>query len=63
MPAAVVRIFQFILAPAVMVSACAILIGDMMTQYGAINDRLRTPDGGLRGVELPTGEFAAERLG
>lgn len=68
------RIIQLILAPAVMVSACAILISGMMSQYGAINDRLRAlacerlqllwaPDGGFRAVEQPTHEFVAERLG
>jgi hypothetical protein len=38
---ATAHIIQFILAPVVMVSACAILISGMLTQYGAINDRLR----------------------
>src|SRR5258708_9185573 len=38
----VARTIQLILAPVVMVSACAILLGRLQTRYGAINDRLRT---------------------
>ena len=38
----VARTIQLILAPVVMVSACAILLGSLQTRYGAINDRLRT---------------------
>src|SRR5258708_26109663 len=34
------RTIQLILAPVVMVSACAILLGSLQTRYGAINDRL-----------------------
>ncbi len=37
----VARVIQLILAPVVMVSACAILVGGLLTRYGAINDRLR----------------------
>jgi len=37
----VAQVVQEIVAPVVMVTACAILIGGMMTQYGAINDRIR----------------------
>ncbi len=37
----VARTIQLILAPVVMVSACAILLGSLQTRYGAINDRLR----------------------
>lgn len=32
---------QLILAPVVMVTACAILAGGLLTRYGVINDRLR----------------------
>ncbi|HEX6817684.1 MAG TPA: DUF2721 domain-containing protein [Ktedonobacterales bacterium] len=35
------KIIQLILAPVVMVSACAILTGGILSHYGAINDRLR----------------------
>lgn len=37
----VARTIQLILAPVVMVTACAILLGSLQTRYGAINDRLR----------------------
>src|SRR5258708_40297915 len=37
----VARTIQLILAPVVMVSACAILLGSLQARYGAINDRLR----------------------
>jgi hypothetical protein len=35
------RTIQLILAPVVMVTACAILTGGLLTRYAAINDRLR----------------------
>ena len=35
------RTIQLILAPVVMVTACAILAGGLLTRYAAINDRLR----------------------
>ena len=38
---AVTRTIQFILAPVVMVSTCAILLGNLMGRYAIINDRLR----------------------
>jgi hypothetical protein len=41
-PAAVTRTIQFILAPVVMVSTCAILLGNLMSRYAIINDRLRS---------------------
>lgn len=62
-----------IIAPVVMITACAILITGMLAQYAQINDRLRnfakerlellrTGDGGLaREAEL-TGAYARERL-
>jgi hypothetical protein len=37
----VARIIQLILAPVVMVSACAIIQGGLLGHYAAINDRLR----------------------
>lgn len=39
--AAVANTIQLILAPAVMVTACAILLGGLLSHYAAINDRLR----------------------
>jgi hypothetical protein len=36
------RTIQLILAPAVMVNACGILLGGMLAHYSAINDRIRT---------------------
>ncbi len=35
------RTIQFILAPAVMISACAIILGGILGRFAAINDRLR----------------------
>lgn len=37
----VLQAIQFILAPVVMVSACAILSGGLLSRYAAVNDRLR----------------------
>lgn len=39
--AAVASTIQLILAPAVMVTACAILLGGPLSHYAALNDRLR----------------------
>jgi hypothetical protein len=38
------QVIQQIVAPVVMVTACALIINGMMTQYGAINDRIRGLD-------------------
>lgn len=38
----IARTIQLILAPVVMVSACAILLNGLLTRYASINDRLRT---------------------
>jgi hypothetical protein len=38
----IAHIIQSILAPVVMVTACAITVGGLMTHYGAVNDRLRS---------------------
>ena len=38
----IAHIIQSILAPVVMVTACAITVGGLMAHYGAVNDRLRT---------------------
>jgi hypothetical protein len=62
-----------IVAPVVMVTACAILVGGMLTQYNQTNDRLRafakerlrllrTDDGGLAHVGELTGAYAKERI-
>jgi hypothetical protein len=62
-----------IVAPVVMVTACAILMGGMLTQYNQMNERLRafarerldllrTPDGGLARVADLTEAYAVERL-
>lgn len=37
----IARTIQLILAPVVMVSACAILLNGLLSRYGSINDRLR----------------------
>jgi hypothetical protein len=37
----VARTIQFVVAPVVMLTACAILQGGLLEHYGAINDRLR----------------------
>jgi hypothetical protein len=62
-----------IVAPVVMVTACAILVGGMLTQYNQINDRLRvfarerlellrTDEGSLTRVPDVGGAYAQERL-
>ena len=64
---------QIIIAPVVMITACAILLGGMQAQFAAINDRLRararerlellrTPDWGLSNVASLVGVYAIERL-
>jgi hypothetical protein len=35
------EIIQFIVAPVVMIPACALVLNGLLTRYGAINDRLR----------------------
>lgn len=39
--ATVSQTIQFILAPAVMISACAIILGGILGRYATVNDRLR----------------------
>jgi hypothetical protein len=67
------RIIQFILAPVVMISTCAILTGGMLSHYGAISARLRAlarerlellrqPDGSLGFAGQPADEYTRERL-
>src|SRR6185369_9638360 len=35
------QIIQFIIAPVVMVSACALILNGILTRYAQVNDRLR----------------------
>ena len=63
----VTRIIQTIIAPVVMVNACAILLGGLLSHSAAINDRLRAMAREridvLRSLGLAsTDRFAAERL-
>ena len=37
----ITRIIQLVVAPVVMISACAIFTGGLLSRYAAINDRLR----------------------
>ncbi|SRR5579871_1209207 len=71
--AVVSRTIQLILAPVVMITSCAILIGGMLTLYSSVNDRLRlmarermdllrTPDDALNLAAAMTKPYAAERL-
>ena len=70
---AITRIIQLILAPVVMVTSCAILVGGMLTHYAAINDRLRSlarerlallqgTEGTLSVVSVAGDAFKTERL-
>lgn len=70
---AIARTIQFILAPVVMVTSCAILVGGMLTQYAAINDRMRAltrerlellrgPGGALSVSAMAGDDFKEERL-
>jgi hypothetical protein len=67
------RTIQLILAPVVMVTSCAILVGGMLTLYGNINDRLRalaherldllrTPNGTLDSAAMASDSYQHERL-
>lgn len=68
------RIIQVILAPVVMITSCAIIVGGILTQYNAINDRLRAlarerldlltaPDGALNHSQSLGNSAHGERLG
>ena len=62
---AVARTIQLILAPVVMVTACAILSGGLIQRYSAINDRLRALSRERLDLLFQDGSitrFAAERL-
>ncbi len=67
------KIIQFILAPVVMISSCAILAGGVLSQYGAISDRLRAlarerlellrrPDGTVSSASRAPDDYTHERL-
>ncbi|HEV8637913.1 MAG TPA: DUF2721 domain-containing protein [Chloroflexota bacterium] len=64
---AAARTIQLVLAPVVMVTACALVLGTLLGRYGAVNDRLRAM--ARERLELVsagrapgTERFAAERL-
>lgn len=69
----ITRAIQLILAPVVMITSCAILVGGMLTHYAAINDRLRSlarerltllqgTEGTLSVVSVAGDAFKTERL-
>jgi hypothetical protein len=71
--ATIAQTIQLILAPVVMVTACAILVGGIVSHYAAINDRLRTltrerldllrgPNGALSSAFTSGDAFRTERL-
>jgi hypothetical protein len=63
--AAVTQTIQLILAPVVMVTACAILSGGLIQRYAAINDRLRAMARERLDILFHStneDQFAAERL-
>lgn len=71
---AITRIIQAILAPVVMITSCAIVVGGMLTQYAEANDRMRAltrerldllhgPDGILSVRVVAADSFKRERLG
>jgi hypothetical protein len=64
---------QFILAPVVMVSSCAILVGGMLSRYAELKDRLRAlarerldllhgPDGNFEQATQMKDAFTAAQL-
>lgn len=70
---AVTRTIQLVLAPVVMVTACAILLGALQSRYAFVNDRLRAMSGerlellrtpGASSLTLPptADAFVVERL-
>jgi hypothetical protein len=67
------RIIQIILAPAVMITSCALIVGGVLSQHAAINNRLRAlarerldlltaPDGTLNLSQTRAHSAHAERL-
>lgn len=72
-PQSIVAIIQFSVAPVVMVTSAAILIGGMLTRYAEVNDRLRAlnrerldllhePGGGFSLAYAQADALRAERL-
>jgi hypothetical protein len=70
----ITRAIQFILAPAVMITSCAILVSGVLAHYAELNDRLRAlvrerlellrgPDGSLGLAAIAHDAFKLERLG
>jgi Protein of unknown function (DUF2721) len=70
----ITRAIQFILAPAVMITSCAILVSGVLAHYAELNDRLRAlarerldllhgPDGSLGLAAIAHDAFKMERLG
>lgn len=59
------RIIQLILAPVVMITSCALVLGGLLGRYAAVNDRLRTMARERLDLLRPTADaqpFQAERL-
>lgn len=71
-PETVARTIQLIIAPVVMVTACALLVGGILSRYATVNDRLRLlaherlellrAMGGEITIRASTGGFTVERL-
>lgn len=69
----VAQTIQLILAPVVLVTSIAIMIGGMLQQYSATNDRLRalarerlqllrTPEGAIARLDRKLDDFTTERI-
>ena len=59
----IARTIQFILAPAVVVNACAVMMGGLLAHYAAINDRLRALNRErLERLKNPSDPITLERL-
>jgi hypothetical protein len=69
----IARTIQFILAPVVMITSCAILVNGFLTRYAEVNDRMRSlarerlellrgADGSLSTATGTVGAFKSERL-
>jgi len=69
----VAQTIQATLAPVVLITSIAIMIGGMLQQYSATNDRLRalaqerlqllrTPDGAIATLDSPLDAFTTERI-
>ncbi len=69
---AIIRIISLILAPAVMITSCAILLNGSITRYESVNVRMRTMHrerlellqglGNITNSGVPTGEFNTRRI-